>query len=184
MAQTTKPGYVFLFDRTTGKPLFPIEIAQVPPSDVPGEVAAETQPLPTKPAPFARQSVTEDMLTNRTPEAHRWAVEQFRKFLSGGQFVPLASARRRSSSLVSTAARNGAAPAFDPETGLLYVNSNEMAWTAGLAETRHRQVRPAAVPARSAPTATARTAPERRRRSRRWWIWRAGARRQRNRMAV
>ena len=88
VAQTTKHGYVFLFDRTNGKPLFPIESRKYPASTVPGEVAAETQALPTRPAPFARQTLTENMLTNRTPEAHQWALEQFRKFISEGQFVP------------------------------------------------------------------------------------------------
>ena len=62
----------------------------MPPSTVEGEVAAETQPFPTKPAPFARQLLTEDMLTNATPEAHQWALEQFRTFRSDGQFVPFA----------------------------------------------------------------------------------------------
>ena len=55
VAQTTKHGYVFLFDRASGKPLFPIEYRKFPPSDVPGEVAADTQPIPTRPAPFSRQ---------------------------------------------------------------------------------------------------------------------------------
>ena len=87
VAQTTKHGYVFLFDRTNGKPLFPIEYYKFPPSTLDGEVASETQPLPTKPAPFARQRLTEDLLTNRTPEAHQWALERFRTFRSEGQFV-------------------------------------------------------------------------------------------------
>ena len=82
VAQTSKQGFVYLFDRANGKPLFPIEYRKYPASPVPGEVAAETQPLPTRPAPYARQRLTEDMLTNRTPEAHAWALEQFRKFRS------------------------------------------------------------------------------------------------------
>ncbi len=88
VAQTTKQGFVYLFNRANGAPLFPIEYRKYPPSTTPGEVAAEEQPLPTKPAPFARQLLTEDMLTNRTPEVHQWAVEQFRTFRSEGQFVP------------------------------------------------------------------------------------------------
>ena len=88
VAQTTKQGFVYLFDRSNGQTLFPIEYRKYPASNVPGEVAAAEQPLPTKPAPYARQRLTEDLLTNRTPEAHRWAVEQFRKFRSDGQFVP------------------------------------------------------------------------------------------------
>ena len=78
--QTSKSGYVFLFDRDNGKPLFPIKYRKYPASTVPGEQAAATQPLPSKPAPFARQRLTEDVLTNRTPEAHQAALEQFRKF--------------------------------------------------------------------------------------------------------
>jgi len=88
VAQTTKQGWVYLFDRASGEPLFPIEYHSYPPSNVPGEKTADTQPLPTKPAPFARQRLPEDMLSNRTPEIHQWALDQFRTFRSDGQFVP------------------------------------------------------------------------------------------------
>ena len=88
VAQTTKQGWVYLFERATCKPLFPIEYKSYPPSSVPGEFAAKTQPLPTRPAPFSRQLLTEDMLTNRTPEAHAWALQRFRTLRSEGQFVP------------------------------------------------------------------------------------------------
>ena len=74
------------------------------------------------------------MLTNRTPEAHRWAVEQFRKFRSEGQFVPLSVGK---DTIVFPGFDGGAewgGPALDPATGILYVNANEMAWTASLAE--------------------------------------------------
>ena len=66
VAQATKHGYLFLFERATGMPLFPIEYRAVPASTVAGEVSAATQPFPTKPAPFARQLLTEDLLTRRT----------------------------------------------------------------------------------------------------------------------
>jgi quinoprotein glucose dehydrogenase len=69
VAQATKQGFVFLFDRANGTPLFPIDCRNYPPSDVPGEIAAQQQCLPVKPAPFARQLLTENLLTNRTPEA-------------------------------------------------------------------------------------------------------------------
>jgi quinoprotein glucose dehydrogenase len=88
VAQTTKSGFVYVFDRLTGAPLFPISNLQYPASNVPGEVASVTQPLPIVPLPFARQSVTEDILTNRSPEMHAWAVKQFKTFASGGQFIP------------------------------------------------------------------------------------------------
>ena len=132
VAQTSKQGFVFLFDRATGKPLFPIEYRKYPASTVPGEAAAETQPLPTKPAPFSRQQLTEDMLTRRTPEAHKAVLEEFRTFRNGGQFLPFAVGQP---TVIFPGYDGGAewgGSAFDPETGLLYVNANEMAWTGGL----------------------------------------------------
>jgi quinoprotein glucose dehydrogenase len=127
VAQVTKSGHVFVFDRATGKPLFPVEERAAHASDVDGEQAARMQPLPVKPPPFARQVLTEDMLTKRTPEANKWAVEQFRKVRSKGQFVPPS----REGTIIFPGFDGGAewgGQAFDPETGLFYVNSNEMAW--------------------------------------------------------
>jgi quinoprotein glucose dehydrogenase len=134
VAQTTKQGWVYLFDRVTGAPLFPIEYRHYPPSSVPGEVAAAEQPLPSKPAPFARQFLTADLLTNRTPEAHAWALEKFQTFQSAGQFVPF---RAGQETIVFPGYDGGAewgGSAFDPETGLLYVNANDVAWTGNLVE--------------------------------------------------
>jgi quinoprotein glucose dehydrogenase len=133
VAQTTKQGFVYLFDRVSGKPLFPIEYRKYPPSTVPGEVAAAEQPLPTKPAPFARQLLSEDMLTNRTPEAHAWALEKFRTFRSEGQFVPFSVGK---DTVIFPGFDGGAewgGSAIDPQTAILYVNANEMAWTGALA---------------------------------------------------
>jgi len=134
LAQTTKQGFVYLFDRANGTALFPVEYHHYPPSDLPGEVAAKEQPLPTKPAPYARQLLTEDMLTNRTPEAHKWALEQFRSYRSDGQFVPLTTGKN---TIIFPGFDGGAewgGSAFDPDSGILYVNSNEMAWAVELAE--------------------------------------------------
>jgi quinoprotein glucose dehydrogenase len=134
VAQTTKQGFVYLFDRTTGQSLFPIESRKYPASDVPGEVAALEQPLPSLPAPFARQVLTEDLLTNRTPQMHQWAVEQFRKFRSEGQFVPFSVGK---DTVVFPGFDGGAewgGPAVDTVTGIIYINSNEVAWTGALAE--------------------------------------------------
>jgi quinoprotein glucose dehydrogenase len=134
VAQTTKQGFVYLFDRTNGTPLFPIEYHKYAPSDMPGEQAAEEQPLPAKPAPFARQRLTEDLLTNRTPEAHAWALEHFRKFRSDGQFVPFSVGK---DTVVFPGFDGGAewgGAAADPETSVLYVNANDVAWTGALAE--------------------------------------------------
>jgi quinoprotein glucose dehydrogenase len=127
VAQTTKSGYVFLFDRDSGKPLFPIEEKKYPASDLEGEVTAETQPLPTMPPPFARQQLTEDMLTQRTPQAHEDALLRFRKVRSAGQFVP----GSREGTVIFPGFDGGGewgGTAFDPSTHLLYVNANEMAW--------------------------------------------------------
>ena len=88
VAQTTKGGFVFVFDRETGKPLFPVEYRKVPASDVDGEVLAGTQPFPLKPPPYARQVFTEDMVTDRTPEAHAAVLERLRKLRNRGQFTP------------------------------------------------------------------------------------------------
>ena len=134
VAQTSKQGFVFLFDRTNGQPLFPIEYHKYPPSDVPGEGTAAEQPLPIKPAPFARQLLTEDLITNRTPEARQWALEQFRKFRSEGQFVPFSMGK---DTVIFPGFDGGAewgGAAVDAETGILYVNANDLAWTGALAE--------------------------------------------------
>jgi len=127
VAQITKSGHVFVFERETGKPLFPIEYQRFPVSDVDGEVLAETQPLPVKPPPFARQRFTQEMVTQRTPEAHKAVLSQFRTVRSAGQFTP--------PSLGGTVIFPGfdgggewGGGAFDPETGLFYVNGNEMPW--------------------------------------------------------
>jgi quinoprotein glucose dehydrogenase len=133
VAQTTKQGFVYLFDRTNGTPLFPIEYQSYPPSTVPDEVAAAQQPLPTKPAPFSRQLLTEDMLTNRTRESHQWAADAFRKFRSEGQFVPFSVGK---DTVIFPGFDGGAewgGPAVDAETGVIYINANDVAWTGALA---------------------------------------------------
>jgi quinoprotein glucose dehydrogenase len=147
VAQTTKHGYVFLFDRANGKPLFPIEYRRVPPSTVEGEITARTQPFALKPAPYSRQLLTEDMLTTRTPQAHAWALEQFKTFRSEGQFVPFMVGKQ---TVVFPGFDGGAewgGSALDPNTGVLYVNANDIAWTSSMVRTR-----PAATPRATSPT--------------------------------
>jgi quinoprotein glucose dehydrogenase len=138
IAQTTKQGFVYLFDRTNGNPLFPIEYRRYPQSTVPGEVAALEQPLPDRPAPFARQNLYEDLLTNRTPEVHQWAMEEFRGFRSEGQFVPFSIGK---DTVVFPGFDGGGewgGPAVDTETGIIYINANDIAWTGALAENTGR----------------------------------------------
>jgi quinoprotein glucose dehydrogenase len=134
VAQTSKQGFVFLFDRASGQPLFPLECKNYPPSDVPGETATREQCLPTKPAPFARQLLTENLLSERTPEVHQWALDKFRSFRSEGQFVPFGVGK---DTVIFPGFDGGAewgGAAADPETGILYVNANDVAWTGALAE--------------------------------------------------
>ncbi len=135
VAQASKQGYVYLFDRLTGTPLFPIEYHDVPASDVPGEVTARQQGLPTKPAPFARQVLTADMLTNRTPEAHAWAVQRFAALRSKGQWLPFTL---KQDTVIFPGFDGGAewgGSAVDPATGVIYLNANDIPWTGALAET-------------------------------------------------
>jgi quinoprotein glucose dehydrogenase len=127
VAQITKTGYVFVLDRKTGQPLFPIAYRKVPASLLDGEKLAETQPYPVKPPPFTRQAFTEDMITNRTPEAHAAVLARFKQLDSIGIFTPPST---RGTILMPGTDGGGewGGAAFDPQTGLLYVNSNEQPW--------------------------------------------------------
>ncbi len=134
VAQATKQGYLFVLDRLTGKPLFPVSEMPVAQSDVPGEKTSPTQPVPALPAPFARQRLSEGLLTNRTPQAHQWALDQFRTFNHGGPFTPL---RVGQQTVVFPGFDGGAewgGQAADASRGILYLNANDVAWTGSLAE--------------------------------------------------
>jgi len=127
VAQIAKTGYVYVLDRRTGEPLFPVANRKVPASKLDGEKLAETQPYPSKPPPFTRQAFTEDMVTNRTPEAHAAVLARLRQLDSDGLFTPPST---RGTVLMPGTDGGGewGGAAFDPETGLLYVNSNEQPW--------------------------------------------------------
>jgi quinoprotein glucose dehydrogenase len=127
--QLTKQGFVFAFDRVTGKPLWPIEERPVPPSTAPGEKAWPTQPFPTKPAPFDRQGVTVDDLIDFTPELRAEALEIVKSYVLGPLFTPPSvAAPGHTQGTVFLPGHAGAANwnggAFDPETGILYVPSH------------------------------------------------------------
>jgi quinoprotein glucose dehydrogenase len=127
VAQITKTGFVYVFDRATGKALFPIEYRKVPVSTVDGERAAEMQPFPVSPPPFVRQTLTEDMLTTRTPAAHDSALKLFRAYKTSGMYDP----PNTRGTIIFPGVDGGGewgGPAFDPSSGLLYVNANEMPW--------------------------------------------------------
>ena len=128
VSQTTKQGYVYLFNRLTGEPLFEIEEKPMPPSELPGEEAWPTQPIPVKPAPFARQiqdlSPEEDIspyAPNPGELRHLFETADRRQYAPPGTDPVLLLPG------YDGAAEWGGAGA-DPENGILYVNSNEMAW--------------------------------------------------------
>ncbi len=131
IAQITKTGHVFVFERLTGTPLFPIEEHPMPSEAMMGERPAATQPFPVLPPPVARQKLTEDELTDRTPEAHASALKIFNENSTAHPF----SAPDTTGIIIFPGVDGGGewgGPAFDPETGLLYVNSNEMGWVVKL----------------------------------------------------
>lgn len=122
VAQITKHGSCFVFDRVTGKPVWPIEERPVPQSKLPTEKTAATQPFQTKPPAFERQGATEADLIDYTPQLHAEALETFRKFVSGPLFTPIAEKPTILMPGVVGGANWGGA-AVDPETGWLYVPS-------------------------------------------------------------
>jgi quinoprotein glucose dehydrogenase len=135
LAQITKYGRVWLLDRRTGKPLVDYEEIDVPKSEVDGEMLSPKQILPTEPAPYARQQVTPGILTNRTPEAHAAVLDQFKKLSSGPQFNPPSFKGTVIFPGFDGGGEWGGA-AWDPETGILYINSTEMAWILRLVPRR------------------------------------------------
>lgn len=132
VAQITKSGHVFVFNRETGESLFPIEEIAVPSSDIAGEVTALTQPIPTKPAPFARQIFSANEITNRSPEAHRAVLNRWARLRPHTSFAPPS----KEGTIVFPGFDGGGewgGAAVDP-SGVLYVNANEMAWVINLIE--------------------------------------------------
>lgn len=128
VAQVTKQGFLFAFDRVTGAPIWPIEERPVPPSDVPGERASATQPFPTRPAPFEYQGVSIDDLVDFTPELRARAVDALKNFRTGPLYTPPSIAvqggnRGTIARPSSSGGANWSGAAVDPETGRLYVPS-------------------------------------------------------------
>jgi quinoprotein glucose dehydrogenase len=133
VTQTAKNGRLYVLDRETGQPLFPMEPVQPPPSTVEGEKLSPSQVLPTMPPPFTRQRFTEDLITKRTPEATKAVREEWLKLRKGGEFDPPST----QGTILFPGMDGGGewgGTAYDPNSGLLYVNANEMAWKVKLAE--------------------------------------------------
>ena len=133
VAQITKSGFVYLFDRQSGKPLFSVYELDVPASDLNGEHAWPTQPAPSSPQPFARQGISEADLTNLTPAAHAAALERFRILRHDALFAPPS----RVGTVVLPGFDGGGewgGAAVDRETGVIYVNASDVPWIAAMRE--------------------------------------------------
>ena len=139
VAQVSKQGWTYVFDRVTGEPVWPIEERPVAPSDIPGERAAPTQPFPTKPAPFERQGVVIDHLIDFTPELRAEAVEEASHYKMGPIFTPPSlykeGGTRGTPQLPGAGGgANWSGAGIDPETGVLYVPSHQRMSMVILAE--------------------------------------------------
>ena len=125
VAQVTKQAFVYVFDRVTGAPVWPIEEQPVPASGVPGERASKTQPVPTKPAPFDIQSARDEDLIDLTPAIKKEAIEIAAAYDRGGPFTPPSQR-----SMIQVPGNAGGASwsgaAIDPETGMLYVGTQRL----------------------------------------------------------
>ena len=140
--QASKTGFLYVFDRVTGEPVWPIEERPVPQSSVPGEYTSPTQPFPTKPAPFDRQGVTEDDLIDFTPELRAQALALADSFVLGPLFTPATIRSEEPGGKLGTyvipggwGAGNWNTGAFDPETGMYYAVSHTLPSMYGLSET-------------------------------------------------
>lgn len=127
LAQITKSGYIFMFNRITGEPLFPIEEIPVPGTDLRGEKTWSTQPIPLKPAPFSRQRITEDDFSDFDEVTKQQALETFAKINRDHMFTPPST----EGTLIFPGFDGGGewgGAAVDLERNIMYVNSNEMPW--------------------------------------------------------
>lgn len=135
VAQVTKTAFVFVLDRETGKPLFPVEERTVPASDVEGEKLSPTQPFPVKPRPLSRMEVNEDLITDISPEAREFVMKRFKSLRGGTPFAPPS----KQGTIYSPGTLGGAlwgGCAFDPRSRRLFVNSSELPSIATIRDAR------------------------------------------------
>ena len=136
VAQITKQGFTFVFDRRSGEPVWPIEERPVPQSTVPGEKTSPTQPFPTLPEPFDLQGITEDDLNDLTPEIHAEAKRIAARYTMGPIYTPPTVITDDNLGTLASAASIGGAnwqgAVADPESGLMYVSSTASPAVLGL----------------------------------------------------
>jgi quinoprotein glucose dehydrogenase len=128
VAQPSKMGHLFVLDRETGEPIFGVEERPVPSTEVPGDVSSPTQPFPIKPLPYTDQDFTLDDVTDLSPEARSYVLEQLKDFKLGPIFTPAGFEK-----LVIAPQFNGGSEwpgaGFDPDGNILFINSsNEAEW--------------------------------------------------------
>ncbi len=137
VAQPSKQGFLYVFDRVTGQPIWPIEERPVPQGDVPGERYSKTQPFPSRPAPYNRQGLAIDDLIDFTPELRAEAVKAIENYKIGPIFTPPVVSKAEGPIAVlqmasQAAATNWPGGSYDPETHILYVQSQSAVATLGL----------------------------------------------------
>lgn len=146
VAQVSKQGFTYVFDRITGEPVWPIVERPVPQSDVPGEQTSATQPFPSKPPPFVRQGMTEDDLIDFTPELRAEALEIMKDFKMGPIFSPptLLDENGHGGTVQVPSAAGGAnwgGAGVDPTSGLLYLQASNMYMVAAVGPGKEGEVR-------------------------------------------
>jgi len=145
VAQPTKQSFLYVFDRRTGQPIWPIEEKPVPQGDVPGEWYSPTQPFPTKPPPFDNQGVSIDSLIDFTPELRAEAMKLVSHYRIGPLFTPPVVSKPEGplASIVSPGNQGGAnwpGGSYDPETHILYVYSKTEIDVSGLVRPKDPKV--------------------------------------------
>ncbi|TDI25030.1 MAG: pyrroloquinoline quinone-dependent dehydrogenase [Acidobacteria bacterium] len=143
LAQPSKQAFLYVLDRATGAPVWPIEERPVPPSDVPGEVTSPTQPFPTKPPPYDRQGISVDDLIDFTPDLRRRAEAVIAPYRVGPLYTPpsVASFEGTLGTLhipALTGGSNWPGGSFDPETGIFYIYSKTQVSNMGLISSPER----------------------------------------------
>jgi glucose dehydrogenase len=129
VAEFSKSGLLYVLDRLTGKPIWGVEERPVPPSDVPGEQAWPTQPFPVKPPPLTRMSMTKEEVSNISPEAHAFCLEQFEKFKTMGPFTPFSVNEPRLTFPSSMGGADWAGVSYDPKLGYIFANASNLGQT-------------------------------------------------------
>lgn len=140
LAQTTKTGFVFLFNRETGEPVYPVSEVPVPiQSELIGEKPSPTQPVPSLPKPFARQTISDTDLNNLIPDSsYNDIKKRLASYKTGNIFTPPS----KEGTIIFPGFDGGGewgGPAFDPSTGIIYVNANEMPWVLTMINVTHKE---------------------------------------------